>query len=270
MTMRVFLKGSEVKTLADFTEKPRSRGSQEWTEYGVPGLKLCNEKGRWYTILELGDQIPAVIKELVEEITLREWFFGARRETGFYTHNSATAEVEWDDEKINVSASAKKMDDLIELVQKIREGTIRPEKSYEGPQGGPSYAELDTALKSVNEQCKEISAKAIKNSEEICLRITQQTRIADAATACVAMLQADLEALRAKYEQLVELAKNKARIAKIFDCLQGDLRMLCDDRADKDWPLCLNKTVVREIREIINRNSDIKSNPPDDGAGLQL
>jgi hypothetical protein len=42
------------------------------------------------------------------------------------------------------------MDDLLELYRQIRSGSIRPERSYESPQGGMSRAELEKELEQMN------------------------------------------------------------------------------------------------------------------------
>lgn len=268
MTMRVFLKGEEVKALAGFTGKLKYQGSQEWTEYSIPGLRFCNEKGRWHFMLELGDQIPEVVNELVEEITLRDWFSGARRETGLYAHNSAIAEVGWDDKKINVSASAKKMDDLVELVHKIREGTIRPEKSYEGPQGGLSRTELIAEIERLND----FTRVTISELDIELQSMNESHAKLEAELATLRDVNAYLEDGKSKslgqLKEVVGTCEKLLLIDHAFRAMRADLNTFYADKTNDPWPFCMKKKMAREIREILEKHVDTSfPHPGFDGLG---
>lgn len=151
MSIRVYLRGDEVQKLPGFTTKPRRDHGQEWNEYELPGLKLSHDNGRWHIPLsEPTEPVPAAVADIVEEIS----FYGQiplfpRRERGIYRHESAEAEVEstgYKDGRIGVRIQAKNMEDLLHLYRKIKDGSIRPEQSFEGQQGGLSHAELEAEL----------------------------------------------------------------------------------------------------------------------------
>ena len=160
MSINVYLKGDEVQKLEGFTTKKRQGGKpvQEWDEHELSGVKLSHDKGRWYIYLgELTDPIPAVVENIVEEISLREYLKGGvRRETGIYRYQSAEAEIDAasaDGKPLYmVRIRAQKMEDLLELFRKIKIGSIRPEESYEGQQNGRSRVELEAELKRVQEE----------------------------------------------------------------------------------------------------------------------
>ena len=154
MSINVYLKGDEVRKLEGFTTKKRQGGKpvQEWDEHELSGVKLSHDKGRWYIMLhEPTEPVPATVVDIVEEISFYEWIsLRPSREAGIYRHESAEAEVEPDkiggDNRLKIRIRAKKMEDLLELYRKIRTGSIRPEQSYEGQQGGMSRAELEAEL----------------------------------------------------------------------------------------------------------------------------
>lgn len=163
MSVHVYLKGNEVQSIEGFTEEGFP---------GLPGIKLFRDGGRWYTILqEPTDPVPAAIVNIVDEISFIGWFpHYPYREAGVYRYESAEAEVELSkgvsigkggksgeiEYRTEICIKAKKMDDLLELYRQIRTGSIRPEQSYEGEQGGMSRAELEAELKRIQQSANSI------------------------------------------------------------------------------------------------------------------
>lgn len=165
MSINVYLKGDEVTKLKDFKTKQMQNRDRQWEEYGLPGVSIWREKGRWYiTLNEPTEPIPAAVAGIVEEISFRVWIPGSpSREAGIYRHESAEAEVGTDkssgDLKYEIRIRAKNMADLLELYRKIRIGSIRPAQSYEGEQGGSSRAELVAAIRDLEQRRYEAACK---------------------------------------------------------------------------------------------------------------
>lgn len=168
MGINVYLKGQWVTELPGFEVRPRSnKDGQKWNDYSLPGIYLNYKLGRWLIELyRLTDPIPSVLENLVEEITLQEWVsFYSRREAGIYRFGSAEAEVGTgktygDMNRITVFIRSKKMDDLCELYQRLLVGSIRPEESYEGPQGGLSRVELEQQIEALMRELRVAQCEA--------------------------------------------------------------------------------------------------------------
>jgi len=147
MSINVYLRGNEVQKLEGFTVKQMREKGRDWESYELPGIQLHREKGRWYVILHNPTEpVPAEVVDIVDEISLLEFvIMCSPREAGIYRHESAEAEVEPKTFPMNhywVHIRAKKMEDLLELFREIKIGSIRPERSYEGPQSGKSRSEI--------------------------------------------------------------------------------------------------------------------------------
>jgi hypothetical protein len=158
MSINVYLRGEEVRKLADFKVCPRTEKGQSWEEYKLPGIDyLRRDKGRWLLNLsDPTDPVPAIIADIVDEISLYENFAQvSARETGVYRYRSAegTLEVNQHDRKAGyqVKILGKKMEDIRTLLRLIKTGAIRPEESYEGPQSGRPKRDLELQLAHVTE-----------------------------------------------------------------------------------------------------------------------
>ncbi|MCR4274999.1 MAG: hypothetical protein NUW02_03050 [Candidatus Campbellbacteria bacterium] len=154
MSVNVFLKGEEVKNLEGFTTSTcRNGDGGTYDVYRLPGINLSNDKGRWFIWLsEPTDPIPALLVELVEEVSLHEAISShPRRESGIYRHQSAEALVEQGDTKRStmVNILGKNMKDVNELFRMIRTGSIRPEESFEGQQSGMSRKDLEVRVEAL-------------------------------------------------------------------------------------------------------------------------
>lgn len=143
MSINVYLKGEEVTKLDGFTKETKT------TRASIPNIEFWNEKGRWHIRLyDLSEPVPPMLANIVDEISFHGKIpFYVKREAGIYCHNTAKAEVDFNDgdEKWNkVFITAKNMEDLREVFRMIKIGSIRPEQSYGGEQTGLSRAELET------------------------------------------------------------------------------------------------------------------------------
>lgn len=122
------------------------------TSFQVLGTDIFYEKDRWYIPLgSVTDRIPGELFAMEVECTLHERISG-NREAGFYRLETATAELDFpagEDCKSQLRIQAEKFQDLKELFNRIRTGTIRPrpEDSFEGAQTGQSHKELEVELR---------------------------------------------------------------------------------------------------------------------------
>lgn len=166
-SVRVYLKGDEeVRGLKGFVERYKKESGRD-KECCLPGgIELCNKKGRWYVELDLTDPIPAAIVDIVDKITLKEFIsFRTKREEGVYSYESAEGTISGSPSEIYIY-KAKKMEDVFELYHKIRVGSIRPDESYEGQQGGMSRAELEAELERLRQYEPELERLRRREKEE--------------------------------------------------------------------------------------------------------
>lgn len=163
MSLRVYVnkEGRErIKNMPGFYMT--GTGTEQWV---VPKtITLAYEKSCCFlTLNEVSDPIPPMIRDFVEEVTLREYHSASKRESGIYRHKTAEAEVTREHSALLVSIfiRGKSKDDVVNLLQQIKTGTIRPEESYEAPQDGMSseeiHAKLKEELRSANAQISDLS-----------------------------------------------------------------------------------------------------------------
>ena len=159
MSVNVYL-NNKVRELYGFGSVPYSDGSGDKMMY--KGLHLFGgEKGRLYLMWDDEAVIPDELKELVEEIS---WYDTipqmGRREAGVYRYESAECELTPGDhgnakrEKpvYWLKLKAKNMEDIRVLIHKVKTGAIRPEESYEEPQGGKTRQQLENELAETQHQ----------------------------------------------------------------------------------------------------------------------
>ncbi|MBU2503586.1 MAG: hypothetical protein KJ879_00840 [Nanoarchaeota archaeon] len=136
MSVNVYLKSEEVKEKPGFED-------HENVVFSISEIKLWNSDGRWHIMLKrLEDPIPPSIADIVEEITfLKEFSLNPIRKMGIYSYGSARAEVDMVFGKkigprFQVFITAKKKEDLQELYEMIRAGSVFPDKNknYESQQ----------------------------------------------------------------------------------------------------------------------------------------
>lgn len=109
---------------------------------------LVFHMGRCYIILSNSDPVPSAVADIVEEVSLYERVPSiSPREAGIYRYQSAEAEVDHDDSgRLEIRVRAANKEDAIALYRMIRTGSLRPEQSYEEPQGGMSRAQLENEV----------------------------------------------------------------------------------------------------------------------------
>lgn len=173
--IRIYLK-SEVDQLKGFPTRA-IEGSPEgsWSKYNAFGLEFTKKDGHWYLELDENDPapvVPAIVTEsnLVDVISLKQVIAThPHREAGIYRWKTAEAEVESSDGikslRMFVNCKATELPDLLELFQKIKAGSIRPEESHESPQSGKSAWEITSELARVTEELAALKAE-LANSEE--------------------------------------------------------------------------------------------------------
>lgn len=152
MSINLYL-NNKVRELARFKSTPYPDGSGD--KMTINGINLFGDKGRLYLMCSEDFVIPDELKDLVDDVSCYETIPQmAPRESGVYRYESAECELTPEDygnakrEKpvYKLKIKAKKLEDIQALVHKVKTGTIRPDESYEGPQGGMSRAELEREL----------------------------------------------------------------------------------------------------------------------------
>lgn len=140
---------SKIKEHAGFKSRPYKDSSGD--DMKIFGENLFQELGGLRMTLGDGEEVPEELMNLVQGVSLHENIACTpARERGIYRHQSAEGEVDvYSGGRITqyaVKIRGKELADVRELYQKIRVGTIRPETSYDGPQGGKSRTELEKEL----------------------------------------------------------------------------------------------------------------------------
>lgn len=152
MSLNVYFT-QEIQKLRDFTVESYKDGS---TKRSIDGLFLHNEYGRLYAFMNENSVLllPGHIKDCIEEVSFYETIPQmAKRVAGIYRHKSAEGELEPDYSKhvvYKVKIKGRNMEDVCELLQMIKVGSIRPEPedSYENTQTTVcSRAQLEAELK---------------------------------------------------------------------------------------------------------------------------
>lgn len=147
MSINVYLK-KEVEQHAQFRAEKKQTKDGEVTHHYLGTVSFFYELGRpMFYLSSINHRIPEVVEPFIDEISFRDHApLGITRESGVYQHEGAVAEVtrslRTGQEQMFVEIHGPKLSDIKKLWDDIKAGTIRPEVSYEGPQGGESRAEL--------------------------------------------------------------------------------------------------------------------------------
>ncbi len=144
MSVNVYLETSILRNKSLVTTQ--TGGVQKMELYGV---SIYSNQGRPYVVLgNENDPVPQGILAWVSLISFYDIFpRRADRVTGIYALRSAEGELDIDQTgKYSVKITGKKMDDVRDLYRAIRTGSLQPEKSYEGPQGGKTNQQLEAEL----------------------------------------------------------------------------------------------------------------------------
>ncbi len=144
MSVNVYLETSILRNKSLVTTQ--TGGVQKMELYGVT---IHSNQGRPYIVLgNENDEVPQGIRAWVSVISFYDIFpRRTDRVTGIYTLKSAEGELDIDRSgKYSVKITGKKLEDIRDLYRAIRTGSFQPEKSYEGPQGGKTYQQLQAEL----------------------------------------------------------------------------------------------------------------------------
>lgn len=160
MGFRVYFKDA-VETHSLFKTEIRGGRDDRYTEHSVCDMRLKKDEGRWChdDYGQPMDSVPPALREtgLIDGFSYQVYLHSkADREAGIYEHNSARAEVDRDlfDNKprLRITIKAKELIDLHALYEAIRSGSMRPKKSYDGPQCGLSREDLQVTYKRAVEE----------------------------------------------------------------------------------------------------------------------
>ena len=153
MSVNMYL-NNKVRKLPGFKSEPyRDCSGDKMT---INGMSLFGDKGQLYAMLsDENSVVPEELKEMVEGFSFYDAIPQmARRESGIYRHETAECELTPEDygsgkrEKpvYKLKVTAKSLEDIRELVHKIKTGVIRPDESYEAPHSGKSRMQLEAEL----------------------------------------------------------------------------------------------------------------------------
>ncbi|MBP9771359.1 MAG: hypothetical protein KBD16_00325 [Candidatus Pacebacteria bacterium] len=169
--MNVYLKVDETLECEHFS-KAQERGASGQTNFTffLHGQYIFREKGPWYLVWTETEPIPDWLEPLIDKVSLYVAFpFASHRETGVYRHETAKAELDTrpasrGQREYRVEIRGTKVADVFELLRRIRIGTIRPEQSFEGPQGGLSRQELEERLQYTEREIARLQTRVDQNA----------------------------------------------------------------------------------------------------------
>lgn len=145
MSVNVYL-SDEVLNLKGFKSNPESEEKMSFN-----GLSVYKEHSELYLSWDLDTPIPKGIEEFVTRISCHEVILKlGHREAGVYMYESAECKLVPDDMGVRsskpvykVRVTGKNLQDIREVLHRVKVGTIRPDESYEGSQLGKSRAKLE-------------------------------------------------------------------------------------------------------------------------------
>lgn len=184
--------------------------------------------GRTFIALPSGEtSIPSIVAEMVEEISLFEEIAPARffRELGIYKLEGVKdveAEVDFTPNSAfyRIRIRGKKMEDIIGLFRAIKVGSIRPDESYEAPQGGKSRQQLEAELTATQQQ--------------------------------LSGAQSDLSRLERRVSSLVVEAKELSKALNIASGKNCAIRQIANKLTKRFWSLVDGREVAHQINTILD------------------
>lgn len=237
MNIRLFL-ADGVEDLNGFTID-----SQAPSLAHVTGCKLRLRDGCWqYEFDDPDYPVPEFLLPCIRHVSIRA--FAVRREVGVYELRTAVARVDWqnvnDRQVVLIHIISSDLADARNLLFQIQSGGMRPNHSYEGPQTGKSYAELEAKIAELEHANCLLRAEAAGRSHE--QRLAEEER---------ATLRAEIDILktqlRRKTEEYDELCRTNLRLRQI-EVRVGALRAeLCTKR----WWWVWRKRVIERLGEIL-------------------
>jgi len=153
-TIKVFLK-DDVEKAEGFEKKASTaKVDREIPNARFAGALLQRNEDRWtFEPNDVTRYVPPALSEFVDSISLvASWELQGLldREAGIYQLGTAKAEVlpRSQNRVPTIEIQGTKMEEISELLEKIKAGTIRPTLSFAQPQVGPTYEELAARLES--------------------------------------------------------------------------------------------------------------------------
>ena len=145
MSVNVYVK-EEIRELPGF--RTTDLGTMKYSP--EVGVENTIHKG-YYFMWELDDQIPEELRDLVKEISCHMFIPKmAVREAGIYRLGSGECELVPEDRgnrmDYKLRIKANNLEDIRELIHLIKTGAIRPDESYQAPQGGKTRRQLEIEL----------------------------------------------------------------------------------------------------------------------------
>lgn len=245
MATNAYLKGVKEKQLPGF--KPIR------DVYEAAGIKFSRDQDRWfYSLNEVTGYFPEALKDVVEEFSFRDWIRPAYpRETGIYIRETARAEVERDKDdigKFQVCITAKKLEDLRWLLADLKVGSIRPDISYEHPQGGRSRQELEAEITRLHGEKQDLR-------EQIDLLAWGANRTSE-------LLQEDISEFRGKLTEAEKRLEDMTKALRIANIREGNMHGQLDLfilGMLGGWPLVTKKRVRNILRVVRDLHEEVEN-----------
>ena len=256
MSINVYLK-NEVRDLPEFTTRNWDEGRCHETKFNGIKLEIDRSERLFFPMVDT-DIIPSPIKEFVKNISLFTNISAIRvkRETGTYQFNSAEASVELSSNFYEIKIWCENLEDAQALLHMIKTGTIRPEESYEAPQCGKSYQQLEAELTATQQQLGE----AWQKNEELTTSLVDRDRT-------INNLQVGFEQTQLENEKLQdELKLSEKNFAECRQQLNDyrykdlEIRKLAGELyvgslQNGQWPFCKKQNIASRINAILNTKS---------------
>ena len=133
MSINIYLDFNKLKNHKETEKHP---GKQGPPVLRIGGSIVSYEKGKHYIVShEIEEDIPALITEMIKEVSLYEIIPPQPKKTaGRYVNKDASAIVDICDRGYSIQIRGKRMEDVRELYRLIRSGKIRPKESWEEEQ----------------------------------------------------------------------------------------------------------------------------------------
>ena len=159
------------------------------------------------------------------------------------------------------------MEDIKELVHLIKVGSIRPEESYEAPQGGKSRAELERELENISVARERVLALANQLTNDVTYRdglISSQQELLTKVVAACGDLRKELDGANKEIiflsGQLEERGFEITRLAKYGGTLETRIQAiqkLAERMFHGGWTLVRMKTVGHLIDVALDASHDM-------------
>lgn len=136
-SIRVYLTEG-VRSKEYFEEQPQydRRDGSKWIKYRLSGgISLLQEGDRLYFSLDMGDPIPPFTEDVVEEVSLYDYFSTfPTRARGVYKYKDATAQLDLPGTNYILQIRGRCLTNVVDLYHQIRAGIILPTESWEAKQ----------------------------------------------------------------------------------------------------------------------------------------